>query len=132
MECNGQPFLECSLCGAIWRDYREVVTDPQLSVVGYQPCFDNPYDGLILVTHEVEGCGTTLAVRAHKLRLLYDGPVWPELKKGTAECCLLCINEGDLEDCTAECAMAWVRTVLQYLRRHELPPHLAAGALVQE
>lgn len=28
----------------------------------------------------------------------------------------------------ADCDMAWVRSALQWLRKHELPPHLKAAS----
>jgi hypothetical protein len=122
-------FKTCPLCGARWADYREFVTDAALQVEGYQACLPNPDYGMILLTHTVEGCRTTLGVMAASLRVLYDGPDWPERKTGLEACQLHCLNPKDLEECTVDCELAWVRHVLQWLRRHELPPHLrVAGA----
>lgn len=122
-------FMRSSSCGAVWESYRDFATDPNLSVVGYQPLFDDPCRGWILVTHAVQGCWTTVGVRVGRLRALYDGPEWPDIKLGTEECRELCVVEGKLDECDAECSMAWIRTVMQCLRRHELPPHLSSAAL---
>jgi len=121
---SGEPFKQCNLCGMVWPSYRDFVTDLQLRLEGYQASFDDPELGWILVTHMVEGCHTTLAVRAGELRVLRDGPEIAEYRTGLEDCIRLCLDRGRLEDCTAPCAMAWVRHVLQWLRRHELPPHL--------
>ena len=88
----------------------------------------DPEWGLILLTHETEDCRTMLAVKAVTLKVLHPGPFWPERKTGLDGCLRLCLDKGRLEECTAECDMAWVRAALQWLRRHELPPHMQAQA----
>jgi hypothetical protein len=115
--------LTCSLCGTIWLDYQAFFSDSDLVVNGYQASLGDADQGLILVTHDVPHCGTTLAVIARDLRPLYRGPVWPEVQAGTDPCPRHCLDDGDLESCTVRCSMAWVREVLQWLRRHELPSH---------
>jgi len=125
---NGPEFKTCNLCGAVWHDYEEFVVDPDLRVEGYQACFVEPDLGLILVTHMVDGCRTTLGVRASTLRPLHDGPELGE-RRTLTDCCLkLCVDISRLEECTADCDMAWVRSALQWLRKHELPPHLKAAS----
>ena len=124
MMSDPTPFKQCSLCAATWQVYQDFVTDPELQVEGYQACFDDPDEGLILVTHRVKGCGTTLALRAKVFKRLYGGPWWPERRTGLADCLRLCLDKGRLEECTAECALAWVRQAIKCLRRHELPAHL--------
>ncbi len=123
-EKHGGSFKECAMCGRSWADLSEFVLDIELRVDGYQACFLKPEMGLVLVTHEVEGCGTTLAVRATLLRSLYDGPEYTQRRTGQAVCSGACLRMNRVEECEADCDMAWVRTVMQYLRRHELPPHI--------
>jgi len=122
------PFKRCPLCGAVWPDCRDFVTDLTLQVEGYQACLVGSDYGMILLTHRAEGCGTTLGVRTAHLKVLYDGPEWPERMTGLEPCRLFCLNWEILEECTVQCELAWVRQVLQWLRRHELPPHLNGGA----
>ena len=114
-------FKCCRNCGVCWPTAEAFVLDPALAVRGYQACLGEAEDGLLLVTHAKAACGTTLAVTARSLRELYQGPEYTEFCQGTAVCECRCLHEGDLETCSAPCAMAWVREVLQYLRRHELP-----------
>lgn len=68
------PFKQCPVCGALWLDYRDFVTDPTLPVEGYQACLVSSEYGMVLLTHQAEGCGTTRGVRTGHLRVLYDGP----------------------------------------------------------
>lgn len=118
------PFKTCSKCAYVWVSLRDVVVDEAIEVNGYQASFEAPEEGLVLVTHNAGQCQTTLAMVARELRPLYDGPDYPERKALTDECSRHCLYEGKLEVCEAECDMAWVRRALQYLRRHELPPHM--------
>ena len=57
-----------------------------------------------------------------ELRPLYFGPEYTERMTGSADCPGLCLLEGRLEEGEVECDMAWVRRVIQSMRRHEMPP----------
>jgi hypothetical protein len=120
------PFKECSCCSTSWESLAAFVLDSELTLEGYQPSFADPFEGWLLLTHNTPDCKTTLAVRTAQLRDLYDGPEYTERRTGTPGCPWLCIKENRLEECTMDCDMAWVRQVMQYLRRHALPAHLAA------
>lgn len=115
------PFLSCTMCEACWPDIESIITDETLEVCGYQARFDEPTQGMILITHMADGCRTTLGVGVAQLAPLYRGPVYTERKTGTDECGGLCLFEHRLEECEAECDMAWVRRVIQAMRKHELP-----------
>ena len=118
------PFKQCPRCGFQWRSFPAFVVDEALHVEGYQACPPEPDCGVILLTHCVDGCHTTLGIVAGQLRPLYVGPFWPERQMGLEPCRRLCIDPKSLEECTAECDLAWVRHALQWLRRHELSPRV--------
>ena len=118
-----RPFKICTLCHHCWETLDDLVLDPNLRVEGYQASFPDPKRGMILVTHLADGCHTTLSLKVEALASLYDGPTYLERRTGEDDCGGYCLSQGLLEECLAECDMAWVRKVLQYLRRHELPPH---------
>ncbi|MBM3499555.1 MAG: hypothetical protein FJX74_12920 [Armatimonadetes bacterium] len=128
MDSQCEPFKCCTLCGSRWSGLERFVLDTELKVEGYQANFVDPDYGLFLVTHDIDGCGTTLAVWANDFRHLYTGPVYAERHTGQEHCTGRCLERNLVEACDAPCDMAWVRHVLQWLRRHELPPHLAAAA----
>jgi len=59
-------FKRCSLCGVEWKNRDDFLRDPALFLNGYQGNFrqlltGKQRQGLLLFTHLVEGCGTTLA-----------------------------------------------------------------------
>ncbi len=67
-------FKQCPLCGKIWRDVDEFLTDNQLYINGYQGSLNRLFEGrervgLLLFTHNTENCGTTLAFTAETFRL---------------------------------------------------------------
>ena len=117
-------FKRCTVCEKTWHSIRDLVTDPALRLDGYQACFARPEMGLLLVTHEVPCCGTTLALVVRSLRPLYDGPKYTERRTGEEKCRGYCLKHNILEECDVDCELAWVRSVIQWLRNHELPPHI--------
>ena len=118
-------FKSCRVCGKKWDSLLDFVVDPLLRVEGYQAGFTDPNKGLIMVTHCEDGCGTTLAVQAELLKDLYDGPEHLERFTGKEPCRRYCLQRHLLQECDVHCDMAWVRHALQWLRNHELPPHIS-------
>ena len=59
-------FKRCSLCGKVWQHRDDFVSDPDLRLNGYQGNFKRLLTGqqrrgLLLFTHMVAECGTTMA-----------------------------------------------------------------------
>jgi hypothetical protein len=59
-------FRRCPLCGKIWARRTDFLSDPDLHLNGYQGSLRHLLTGkqrrgLLLFTHKIEGCGTTLA-----------------------------------------------------------------------
>lgn len=126
-----KPFKHCACCQQVWPRAVDLVLDPALSVCGYQAFPDEPELGLFLLTHCVNGCYTTIGVRAGLLRDFYNGPCHTHRMMGEPDCPGHCLDRGNLETCDIACDLVWVRHVLQYLRRHELPPHIARQAALE-
>lgn len=112
------PFKTCPSCHHHWQTADDLIQDRNLLVNGYQASFDDSLEGLFLLTHEVEGCGTTFAVKAGSLKYLYDGPEYTVHMALTEECEGHCLDNSDLEPCKNECDMRWARDILQILRNH--------------
>jgi hypothetical protein len=124
-----EPFKTCPLCAKVWTSRRELLTDPDIELVGYQVDFEELALGLFLFNHNT--CQTTLSVRAGRLKDLYLGPVFRERKTGQQECQGYCLRRSALGPCPAECECAWVRGLLQVIRnwpKSEPAPRVAAGA----
>lgn len=108
------PFKTCS-CGAEWADREAFLSDPDIQLVGYQADFEELQLGLILFNHR--SCRTTLALRVSVFRDLYDGPVFETRATGGPDCPGYCLHTGNLNPCPALCECAFVRAILQRLRR---------------
>lgn len=107
---------KCTTCGHIWNDLEDFLADPALVLVGYQANFVNLEAGLLLFGHEVEGCGTSLALWAEQFITLHPGPMFSERKTGSEECPRYCLYESELGHCKAACECVWVRDVLQIVK----------------
>lgn len=118
------PFKCCSLCNKCWEEFLDLVKDVSLHLNGYQAGFKNPDDGLIYLTHDTDGCHSTIAIRAADLRPLYKGPDIQVRNTGQSTCEGRCLKSDDFDVCNAECDLAWIRRALQSFRSHRVPDHL--------
>ncbi|MBN2163971.1 MAG: hypothetical protein JXR25_13415 [Pontiellaceae bacterium] len=112
------PFKTCTVCAHRWQGLQDLIRDKNIYINGYQASFRNADDGLFMVTHNVEGCGTTLAIKAGDLKALYTGPIYSQHLAGSDVCPGHCMNGDDLLPCPNDCAMSWVREILRILINH--------------
>jgi hypothetical protein len=119
-----QVFKTCQSCQTTWKNVIDLVLDQTLEVNGYQAAFDHPENGIIFFTHNIKNCHSTLAINVMDFKDFYCGPRINHHNTGLHTCTGLCLMRNNLENCTAICDMQWVREVLQYLRKHEIPLHL--------
>lgn len=125
---NEQIFKTCSSCGTTWQSMKQFLEDKELVVEGYQASFSDSMDGLFLMTHSCEDCGSTLALKTGLFRELYHGPEFTEHRTNMPGCDGHCLNENDLEPCDQECDMRWVRDVLQMLKNYGAPMEKIIGS----
>jgi hypothetical protein len=117
---NSSIVKQCPCCGRVWRTRDEFLSDPQLELGGYQVDFGDLILGLFLFTHVT--CESTMAMPAELFRDLYDGPVYAQRATGTADCPKYCLRESELAPCPAQCECAYVREILQIVRRWPKAP----------
>lgn len=114
-----RPFKVCTNCKTRWRQRRDFLSDPNISLVGYQVNYTRLKAGLFLFNHS---CGTTLALPAGVFRTLRSGRIFRERATGTGACPGFCQHEHELEPCVARCECAFVRDVLQLVRNWPKKP----------
>jgi len=117
-------FKACPCCGRRWPTRESFLEDAALEIIGYQVNFRFLELGLFLFNHHE--CRTTLSVRADEFLDLYQGPVFEDRKTGSSECPGHCLHADELSRCPAACECAFVREVLQLVRRRQ-EPSIAAG-----
>ncbi|OPZ23691.1 MAG: hypothetical protein BWZ02_03129 [Lentisphaerae bacterium ADurb.BinA184] len=119
--------LACPMCAHRWADRDALLGDRATELVGYQVDFVALRAGFFLFHHHAAGCGTTFSVPVGWFADLYDGPVFSERRTGQSDCPGHCLRRGDLRPCGAACECAWVRAVIDVLRRHGKPPRPRPG-----
>ncbi len=107
-------FKICPNCGHIWKSRDEFISDPEVSIIGYQVNFNDLEAGLFLFNHSCKG---TFALEVYSFADLYDGPIFERRATGTEECPEYCLHQNMLEPCPAECECAFVRHVIQIFRK---------------
>lgn len=112
-----RPFRICRSCGARWATLLAFLEDATVRVVGLQVAGHVP-DANILIFEHV--CGSTVSVRASRLRFLLadpqDGAGRPTLF-GSELCRGFCRSLDDFSTCDRSCANARDRRVLQIVLR---------------
>ncbi len=111
---NGE-FKRCSACSHVWQGRDEFVSDPAVTLVGYQALGPHPEEGMLLFNH-LE-CGTTMGLWVTEFEDLWTGERFEESLRDGEGCELRCYNKNDLERCSNACSGAWVREVLQLIRK---------------
>jgi hypothetical protein len=106
-------FKKCNLCDFCWHSRDSFLSDPGLTLVGYQPYFKDLTAGYFLFTHS---CGTSLSLKAGVFSDLYSGPIFEKNMRGGDDCPGYCLNEKELKACPVECECAYVREILQIVR----------------
>lgn len=111
--CVEQYFKKCSKCLFQWRDRREFLSDARIKLNGYQVSLKNLESGLLLFTHMLDDCRTTMGVPIIVFLDFYSGERFPENKALSAECPRYCVDEKRLDRCNVLCECAFVREVIQ-------------------
>lgn len=114
---KGAPFKACPTCGHIWQSRNDFIMDGDVNIVGYQSNISDIEKGMFLFNHNIENCGSTIALHVKSFMDLYTGPTFPEPKAGTGECEKRCLEYSDIERCNADCRFAYIREIMQFLRK---------------
>jgi len=110
-------FKTCPGCGAVWHDRKDFLKDPEIAICGYQPDFEDLERGLLLFNHLRAGRGTTFSVSVAAFSDLVMRPILSLRVAGSPDCPTHCFRMNDLEPCPMRCECAFVRDVIQVLRR---------------
>ncbi len=124
---NKKCFKECTNCHFKWDNRTSFLSDPTITLVGYQVNFGFLQAGFFLFTHETKGCGTSLAIEAGEFTDMHVGPIFEERMTGGKECPGYCNDKYSLDQCDNKCECAYVRDVL-----HRVKTWPKAAGLVKE
>jgi len=107
-------FKVCPACGFEWKSRNDFLNDNSVYIIGYQAHFESLKTGIFLFNHSCKG---TLALEVSDFADLYDGPVFEERATGSDDCPGHCLHENILDPCPAKCECAFVREVIQILKK---------------
>lgn len=110
------PFKTCTLCHKIWESRDEFLNCPDIEIIGYQACLEEPNEGIFLFNHNIAGCHSTIAIEVVEFLDLYTGPIYPTANTDLPGCGGHCHHVNDLQPCSAKCAYAHIRAIVQVLR----------------
>lgn len=105
------------MCTAVWENRDDFIADNTLVLEGYQANFDYLEMGLFYFTHEVDGCFSTMALKAGDFFDLNPEKPYAERKTLSDECPTYCLHRENLQKCPAKCECAYVRDVLGILQQ---------------
>ncbi len=108
-------FKTCPMCEKHWESRDAFIGDPTLVFNGYQANFGLVEQGLFYFTHEIDDCGSTMALKAEAFLSLYRGKRYAESKHLSQECQRYCLERSELRRCQAHCQYAFVREVIQII-----------------
>lgn len=110
-------FKKCPNCFEIWATQDEFISDSQIELNGYKTDFEKLEYGLFFFTHKKSGCGSTMALEVTNFKDLYSGTIYSERKTDTEVCPRYCFEKEQLDRCEALCECAFVREIIQIIKR---------------
>jgi hypothetical protein len=113
---NEKNFNQCPNCSFTWKSREKFLNDADISLIGYQASFKELTAGSFLFNHS---CKTTMGIAVSFFTDLYDGPVFQTRATGTAECPGLCLHQDNLNPCPVKCECAFVRKIIQKIKKPE-------------
>lgn len=120
----GDIFKICPSCQREWKTQQSFILDEELELNGYSVDFEDLKEGLLFFTHKKKDCFSTLAMSVKYFINLYDGPFYPEKKIGAEACPGYCFDENQLERCDVLCEGAYVREIIDIIRKKDFETHL--------
>jgi len=113
-------FKQCPACGESWKTREDMLADHEVYIIGYQAHFEDLKLGLFLFNHSCKG---TFSIPAGEFINMYSGPIFHENLTGSEECPGHCRHKKNLEPCPAKCECAYIREVVQLLKKEPVSSH---------
>jgi len=107
-------FKACPQCGKTWENRGDFLADPEIETEGYEVNFEDLISGSFHFRHS---CGGLIRFPVGTFRDLYAGPIFQECAAGSRECPEYCLRRNNLGPCPTRCECAYVRDILQIIRR---------------
>ena len=107
-------FHTCPSCKFVWSTRADFLADAGVELLAYKVSFADLMAGVFLFQHRCKGLVT---LHAGEFADLYHGPIFSEPQTGSEDCPGLCLRKEDFRPCPVKCECAFVREVLQIIKR---------------
>lgn len=107
-------FKKCPNCGYEWRDREDLLSDPDVEIIGYQVNFLRLEAGYFMFNHSCKG---TFTVPANQFKDLYHGSIFAKRAAGTDACPEYCLHQVELRPCPVHCECAYVREIINIIQK---------------
>ena len=107
-------FIECLSCSEKWFFRDKFLGDLNIEIIGYQVNVDDLLAGIFLFSHS---CGATLSLSVRHFNNLYEGPIFKERVTGSDDCPAYCLYQDQLDNCSARCECAYVRHIIDIIKK---------------
>ena len=107
-------FTECLPCGHQWFSRDDFLGDPNVEIIQYEVNFDNLLAGQFIFNHS---CGERFPLSVRNFNGLYHGPIFQERATGSDICPGYCLYRDQLNACSARCECAYVRAIIDIIKK---------------
>ena len=112
-----EPFKICNMCEKKWNTENDFIEDPNLVIIGYMSNLKKIYQGLFLFNHEIEGCGSTLAIKVELFKSVIDSSIESLPVERPIGCLGYCLDQDNLDLCDqSDCRGYVIRKGLSELK----------------
>lgn len=112
---NDAIFKTCPKCSQVWQSRSEFLSDNDIELKGYQVNMENLDAGLLLFTHLIDNCLTTMSLHVAEFDDLYHGTRYTENKALSEECPRFCLDKEMMDRCNAKCECAFIREIIHVI-----------------
>jgi hypothetical protein len=120
MKTEEKPFKQCPCCFQTWLTRDAFLSDKSLSLNGYKADLEKLEYGLFFFTHLDPSCNSTMAIEVSDFIDLYRGARYTERRTGEQDCPGYCLDKNQLERCNVFCECAFVREIIQIIKKRPL------------
>ena len=113
-EDNSPPFKLCPKCGQAWESCVELLTDPEVRLLGYQPRANGHRDGFFMFNHT--RCDTSFGVSLPSFKSLCPLPLLSSAQGMLPNAPEFCLAARERKPCPSECVCAFVQKVSLTIR----------------
>ena len=109
-------FYQCSSCGAIWYNRHELLSDPEVVLIGYQVHFKKWKTGFLIFNHLQSNCQTTFSISLNEFSDLLNKEIFVDINR--TGCPGFCLRGSDIGSCAGGCECSFVKEIMEIINSY--------------